>query len=60
MKKKLFGFIKGCIAVVLILVVAAILFSVVSCVGIFICVLALVLLILTLPVNLYRAIKSIK
>jgi hypothetical protein len=56
MKKKILGFIKGCIAIVLLLVVAAVLFSVVSCVGVFIGVLVLFFLILTLPVLIYKAV----
>jgi hypothetical protein len=56
MKKKILSFIKGCIAIVLLLVVAAVLFSVVSFMGVFIGVLVLFFLILTLPVLIYKAV----
>lgn len=54
MGKKSIGNFKICIALVLILLVALLLFAVVSCVGFFIGSLFIVLWLLLLPVLLYR------
>ena len=57
MKKKLFGFIKGIIAVVLLLLVAAVLFSVVSFLGVITGIFGICLFVVMIPGFLYEGVK---
>lgn len=54
MKKILFGFIRACIAIALILLAASALTAVISLLGTFICVLTMLFFILTAPLSLYQ------
>jgi hypothetical protein len=54
MKKIFIGFIRVCVAIVLILLTASVLTAVVSVVGVFVGVLALSFFVLTIPALLYK------
>ncbi|WP_413998709.1 hypothetical protein ACMDB5_13110 [Flavobacterium sp. W1B] len=54
MKKIFLGFIRICVAIVLILLAASALTAVISLLGTFICVLTLLFFILTAPISLYQ------
>ena len=60
MKKIFFGFIRACVAIALILLVASVLISLVSIVGVFIGVLLLCFFVLTIPVMLYNLVVKSK
>lgn len=60
MKKIFFGFLRACVAIVLILLAASVLISLVSVVGVFIGVLVLCFFVLTIPVLLYNLVFKSK
>jgi hypothetical protein len=60
MKKIFFGFLRACLAIVLILLAASVLISLVSVVGVLIGVLVLCFFVLTIPVLLYNLVVKSK